>query len=1011
MPAVIKILHLEDVPTDAMLVRYALEKAKLKFEKLDVDDREGYTAAIKAFKPDIILSDHSLPSFNSTEALKILKESTLDVPFILITSTISEEFAVSIMQMGAADYILKDRLQRLPNAVLNAIEKYRIDAERRNAFEEMNRLFNTIDEVFFSRDMINNKLTQISPACKNVYGYTPEEFLTDPDIRNRLIHPDSREPVQQSAERYLKGETVLYQYKIINKDKGVRWAESKVVPTMDGSGRLLRIDGVTRDITDRKNAEEQIEQNNIQIKEAAETQSAILNALPPIIALLNDKGEIISVNDSWRKFADTNGLGLPGYGVGYNYLAIADAATGMDKESGKAMAKGIKNIISGKQVEFKMEYACDSPDERRWFQVIVAPTAHKKYKGVVVAHINITERRLAEENLFASEKQYRNIVETAQEGIWAIDQDLVTTFVNKKVCDMLGYPAEHIIDKYPFDFMIAEEKIRTIKRIQQREQGIIETHESRFITKNGNQLICSVTTNGIYDHDGRFLGTLAMVTDITQRKRDEEALKRSEANLSAIIENTTDMVYSLNKQLNFITFNEQFKQSVKRVYGFDVEQGANALEFLYTYDYKTAEKWKDIYARALAGETLQFVIENTYHKQKVYLSYSINPMRGGGEVIGLSCFSRDITQQKLDELALSQSEANMRSVFENTDLSIVLLDNDLKVVSFNSNALGQSFNVFGKELSIGSSAFGYFPKARWPLISGIIQKVTSGEMIDYETIYDTSDGGKEWFDVRWVGISNKENENLGIILALKNITEKKNADLEREKMTADLMKRNQDLEQFTYIISHNLRAPVANIKGLADLLGFYEYADDECVSTIEALSTAVHNLDQVIIDLNTILQTGKQVNEKLETVSLQELVEEISAEIRMIIDKNHASIICDFEGVSEIKTIKSYLYSIFQNLLINGIKYRKTEFNPQITINTRRKGEKIFIQFSDNGKGIDLKKFGPHLFGLYKRFDFSVEGKGMGLFMVKMQAEALGGNISVKSELDKGTEFILELPV
>src|ERR1700740_1321097 len=105
MPGGIKILHLEDMPTDAMLVRYALEKAGVDFEKLDVDNEAAYIAALAEFKPDIILSDHSLPSFNSTEALAILKKSGINVPFILITATISEEFAVSIIHMGAADYI------------------------------------------------------------------------------------------------------------------------------------------------------------------------------------------------------------------------------------------------------------------------------------------------------------------------------------------------------------------------------------------------------------------------------------------------------------------------------------------------------------------------------------------------------------------------------------------------------------------------------------------------------------------------------------------------------------------------------------------------------------------------------------------------------------------------------------------------------------------------------------------------------------------------------------------
>src|SRR3569623_168040 len=110
----IKILHLEDIPSDAELVERTLKRSGIEFEKLLVDTRDEFTSALKEFKPDVILSDHSLPAFNSLEALKLLKDSGSNVPFILITATVSEEFAVQVMQEGAADYVLKDRLQRLP---------------------------------------------------------------------------------------------------------------------------------------------------------------------------------------------------------------------------------------------------------------------------------------------------------------------------------------------------------------------------------------------------------------------------------------------------------------------------------------------------------------------------------------------------------------------------------------------------------------------------------------------------------------------------------------------------------------------------------------------------------------------------------------------------------------------------------------------------------------------------------------------------------------------------------
>jgi len=628
MNQTLKILHLEDVATDAELVSIELKRANIVFDKLVVDIRQDYINAISEFMPDVILSDHTLPAFNSLEALNILKESDLNIPFILVTGTTSEEFAVDIMKAGAADYIFKDRVQRLPSAILNSIEKFQLQAETERAYQ--------------------------------------------------------------------------------------------------------------------------------QLLEASATQTAILNALPPNIALLNEKGKIIAVNESWKKFAISNNLGLPKYGIGFNYLAISEKATGVDKIEGAKIEKGIKDIIEGNKKEFSLEYPCYSLTER-WFQVVVAPLADSAMKGAVVLHIDITDRKQA-------------------------------------------------------------------------------------------------------------------------------------------------------------------------------------------------------------------------------------------------------------EAALVQSEDNLRSVFENTDLCIVLFDKDLKIVSFNSNAQNLSVKNFGKKIKVGNSAFSYFPNERKTFIEDVAKQViTDKEMVCYETVYPIKGGGEEWFDVKWVGVVNKKMENTGVILTLRNITEKKSMDLEREKMTAELIRRNQDLEQFTYIISHNLRSHVANIKGLSSLLNCFEYTDEECIDTLDALSNSVNSLDKVIIDLNQILQTGKQVNDKNEWVSLPVIFEEIRSELQSLIISNNASLNCDFGEISDLFILKSYLYSVFQNLIVNSIKYRSSEADPVISVTSKLNGDKVIICFKDNGKGIDLAKNGAQLFGLYKRFDNIVEGKGMGLFMVKMQVESLGGSISVESEIDKGTEFKIEL--
>jgi Response regulator containing CheY-like receiver, AAA-type ATPase, and DNA-binding domains len=134
----LKILHLEDVLSDAEMIERALRKSSLQFEKMLVSTRQEFISALENFHPDVIISDHSLPSFDSQEALKIVKERNIDVPFILVTATVSEEYAVNVMKEGAWDYILKDRLQRLPNAIESAMAKYNLEAERRRN-EEMIR--------------------------------------------------------------------------------------------------------------------------------------------------------------------------------------------------------------------------------------------------------------------------------------------------------------------------------------------------------------------------------------------------------------------------------------------------------------------------------------------------------------------------------------------------------------------------------------------------------------------------------------------------------------------------------------------------------------------------------------------------------------------------------------------------------------------------------------------------------------------------------------------------------
>ena len=232
---------------------------------------------------------------------------------------------------------------------------------------------------------------------------------------------------------------------------------------------------------------------------------------------------------------------------------------------------------------------------------------------------------------------------------------------------------------------------------------------------------------------------------------------------------------------------------------------------------------------------------------------------------------------------------------------------------------------------------------------------------------------------------------------------------QKEKMTADLIQRNKDLEQFAYIISHNLRAPVANIIGLSYRLQKIGLPDELRSQIGAGLSTSVAKLDEVIRDLNDILKIRQKVDESKQLIKLASFVSDIHLSIEKMIENEKAVIYWNFTEAEEIVAIKSYLHSIFYNLISNSLKYRQLTVPPIIKITSHKVNGKIVLLFEDNGIGIDLSTAGEHVFGLYKRFHTDrAEGKGMGLYMVKTQVESMGGKISVNSEVNVGTQFRIE---
>lgn len=223
-----------------------------------------------------------------------------------------------------------------------------------------------------------------------------------------------------------------------------------------------------------------------------------------------------------------------------------------------------------------------------------------------------------------------------------------------------------------------------------------------------------------------------------------------------------------------------------------------------------------------------------------------------------------------------------------------------------------------------------------------------------------------------------------------------------------LLKQNKLLEQYSYITSHNLRGPIARILGLNNVLDILEPTNPNNKEILGHLNQTTLALDAIVKDLSIVLNVNQEIEVIGEKVSFFSIVDNIKTSI----STSDIEIITDFTQSDSIFTVKPYLHSIFYNIISNAVKYRSKNRHSFLKIYSVREAEKVKIYFEDNGIGMDLKSIGSRLFRAFERFHSEIdsEGKGIGLYMVNLQIENLGGTLEIESQIDKGTTFVITLP-
>lgn len=253
----LNILILEDRPEDFELEVHQLRQDNLEFDWQHVDNEADYRAALNQ-RPDVIIADYTLPQFNALAALRVLKQLNLDIPFIVVTGTVGEEAVIECMKQGAADYLLKDRLARLGTAIQHALEEKTIREQKRAVEQQLTRLTeNAADIIFRYRIKPTPELEYINSAITAVLGYSVEECYAQKDPLIHCVYPDDRANFWQLS--VIGGESgEALQLRMVHKDGTIIWAEQRNTLVCDEESQVIAIEGIIRDITERKHLEEEM---------------------------------------------------------------------------------------------------------------------------------------------------------------------------------------------------------------------------------------------------------------------------------------------------------------------------------------------------------------------------------------------------------------------------------------------------------------------------------------------------------------------------------------------------------------------------------------------------------------------------------------------------------------------------------------------------------------------------------------------------------------------------------
>ncbi len=671
--------------------------------------------------------------------------------------------------------------------------------------------------------------------------------------------------------------------------------------------------------------------------------------------------------------------------------------------------------LTGDSIHFENE----AKALNRWFEVRASRIEDHQNKHVAIYFNDITERKSGEQALRNSEERFRSLYENITIGIYRTTQNGEILMANPAMVRMLGFDSFEQLAQRNLELEGYQPGYSRSKFIETMEsEGRITGLESVWKKKNGDPVFVRENASAIRDAKGDILYFDGTVEDISERKKMEEALRESEDKFKYIFDHSM-----LGKSITLVSGGLQVNEAFCRIMGYSSEEISKLKwqDFTHPDDFEITES---VIRAHMNGETDSSRFIKRYIRKDgaiiwTDVSTSLRYDNEGKPLYFMTTVN-DITELKLAEEVLRNEEKRLRDLLE----ALPQLFWTCKPEGPCDYLSRQWVDYTGIEES-GQLGYGWLdqlhPDDRERAISVWNEKVKSGDSFDLEFRIRRSDGNYHWFQTRAVPIRNTDHRIIRWLGSNTDIDSIRKAELQIKNYNRDLEQRviqrtkqleaaNNELEAFSYSVSHDLRAPLRSVHGYTKILieEYNNILDDEGKRICGIITKSATQMGELIDDLLNFSRIGRS--------NLNPLL----LDMRNIV----LSVTDDLAGQSDKKKIKltikkldnaygdsNLIRQVWINLISNAIKYSSKKGQSTIMIKSSKEKDKIIYMIRDNGVGFDMKYI-HKLFGVFQRLhsNSEFEGNGVGLAIVQRIILKHGGNVWAEAEEGKGAIFYFSLP-